>query len=74
MQTIQTTAGQITGELQRRGINPAVPITVTIDPVIEQLWEIRAEVRPRIAAAGLSDDDIDALIAQARAEVAVEGK
>ena len=72
MQTIETTAGQATAELQKRGIDSAVAVTVTISPISELLWKARAEARANVVAAGLSDDDIDALIKQARVEIAAE--
>ncbi len=74
LQTIKTTAGQIEAELQRRGINAAVPVTVIINPISELLWEARASVRPSILASGLSDEELDAVIDQARAEIAAEDK
>jgi hypothetical protein len=72
VQTIETTAGQVKAELERRGINPAVPVTVTINPISKMLWAARAASRANVVAAGLSDADIDKLIKQARADVAVD--
>lgn len=71
-ETIQTTAGEATAELQRRGIRPADPITITIDPSADPLARARQASRAKVVAAGLTDTDIDALIEQARAEVAAE--
>lgn len=73
---IETTAGEIQSVLRQRGIHATDPITVTItvDPQTELLMTARAEARPLVIAAGLSDDDIDALIKQARLEVAADAK
>jgi hypothetical protein len=72
MPVIQTTVAQATAELQRRGLAPADPVTITINPLPGLFAEARAACRARVIAAGLSDDDIDTLIRQARAEVAAE--
>ncbi len=72
MQQIQTTAGEATAELRRRGINSADRITIVVDPAGEAFAAARAEARARVIAAGLSDDDIDALIKKAREEIAAE--
>lgn len=73
-QTINTTAGEVHNVLRQRGVLPTDPITVTItvDPRADLLMKARAECRPLVIAAGLSDDDIDALIKEARREVAAE--
>ena len=73
-ETIRTTAGEATAELQRRGIRPADPIIITIDPAADQLTAARSACRAKVAAAGHSDADIEALIAKARAEVAIEAE
>jgi hypothetical protein len=68
---IQTTAGEASTELQRRGINAAAPITITIaDDFDALLTKARASSRPKVQAAGLIDRDVDDLIKQARAELA----
>ena len=72
MQTIQTTAGQATAELQKRGINLANPITIVVETAVDHFLAARAEARANVVAAGLSDDDIDAMIKQARSEIAAE--
>ncbi len=64
---IESTAGQVTAELERRGIDPARRIFVTIEPD-DWLSRGRREIRARIEAAGLDDDDIDRLIKEARQE------
>lgn len=74
MQTIETTAGEASAELQRRGINFANRVTIVVDPAGEAFATARAEARALVIAAGLSDDDIDDLIKKARAEIAAEDK
>ncbi len=74
LETIKTTAGQINAELQRRGIDASVPVTVVINPISELLWKARDSVRPAVQASGLTDDELNALIDQARAEIAAEDK
>jgi hypothetical protein len=64
---IATTAGNVSSELTRRGIGPEE--RVVIMRLSDWLAEIRKETRDRVIAAGLSDDDIDRLIADAREEV-----
>lgn len=65
---IESTAGQIAAELQRRGIDAARPVIVAVEPD-DWIAKARRFARPKITAAGLSDDDIDRLIKQAQAEV-----
>jgi hypothetical protein len=72
MQTIETTAGQATAELQKRGIGLANRITIVVETAADHFLAARAEARANVIAAGLSDDDIDAMIKQARAEIAAE--
>jgi hypothetical protein len=64
---IETTAGEVTAELKRRGVSPDEPVTVTLD-LDRELVPGRREARVRVVAAGLSDDDIDRLIKEARRE------
>ena len=73
-QIIETTAGEIQNVLRQRGVHATAPImvTITVDPRTELLMNARAEARPLVIAAGLSDDDIDALIKEARRKVAAE--
>lgn len=73
-QIINTTAGEIQTVLRQRGLLATDPVTVTItvDPLDGHLMKARAEARPLVIAAGLSDDDIDALIKDVRREVAAE--
>lgn len=65
---IESTAGQIAAELQRRGIDPARPVIVAVEPD-DWIAEARRFARPKVAAEGLSDEDIDRLIKQAQRDV-----
>jgi hypothetical protein len=67
-EVIDTTAGQVSEELARRGIGSDERVTLTIEPARE-LIPGRRESRARVVAAGLSDDDIDRLIKEAQKEV-----
>jgi hypothetical protein len=67
-EVIKTTAANASAELVRRGIGPDEPVTITIDLEAE-LIPGRRESRARIVAAGLTDDDIDRMIDEARNEV-----
>jgi len=64
---IDLTAGEIAAELRRQGIGPDERVTLTINP---ELFPGRRESRKLVIAAGLTDEDIDRLIEQAREEVA----
>jgi hypothetical protein len=66
MKVIETTVGEVTAELARRGLDPNDRVTVTIQP--DELIPGRREARARVIAAGLTDDDIDRLIDDARNE------
>lgn len=63
---IETTAGEIAAELARRGIGPEDRIVLTVER--NELIPGRYETRLRVIAAGLTDDDIDRLIDEARDE------
>jgi hypothetical protein len=65
-EVIETTVGEIADELARRGLDPRDRVTVTIQP--DELIPGRREARLRVIAAGLTDDDIDRLIDEARTE------
>jgi len=65
---IESTAGQVAAELARRGVLPQERVTIMIDQD-DELIPGRRQTRARVVAAGLTDDDIDALIKQARLEV-----
>jgi hypothetical protein len=65
-EVIETTVSQVADELVRRGLDPEDRVTITIEP--DELIPGRREARARVVAAGLSDEDIDRLINEARAE------
>jgi hypothetical protein len=67
-QFIESTAGQVAAELTRRGVAPNQHVTIIIEPD-DWLAEARRFSRPKVIEAGLSDDDIDALIKRAQQEV-----
>jgi len=50
----------------RRGLDPNDRVTITIEP--DELIPGRREARARVVAAGLTDEDIDRLIDEARTE------
>jgi hypothetical protein len=64
---IESTAGEVAGDLARLGIDPACPIAVVLEPD-DWLTRARAEMRKKVEEAGLSDADIDDLIKEARRE------
>jgi hypothetical protein len=70
--TIETTVGEASAELQRRGLSPSATVVITIKPEEDLLTRARNESRILVTAAGLTDEDIDRMIAQARAEVAAD--
>lgn len=74
MQTIETTAGEATLELQRRGLKSADHVTIIVDSPGELFSAARNASRAKVMAAGLSDDTIDDLIRQAREEIAAESQ
>ena len=68
-EVIETTIGKLgeaAAELARRGLSSDDRVTITIEPV--ELIPGRREARARVGAAGLTDDDIDRLIEEARTE------
>lgn len=71
---IETTVGDVQDVLRQRGLlaTDHIRVAITVDPGIDLLMRARAESRPLVIAAGLSDDDIDVLIKEARSEVAVD--
>jgi hypothetical protein len=64
---IEVSAKDVAAELQRQGISPDERVMLTIGP---ELFPGRRESRKLVIAAGLTDEDIDRLIEQAREEVA----
>ncbi|HTW53385.1 MAG TPA: hypothetical protein VME45_15955 [Stellaceae bacterium] len=65
-EVIETTVGKVATELAKRGLDPQDRITITIEP--DELIPGRRIARARVVAAGLTDDDIDRLIDEARNE------
>ena len=65
---IESTAGQVTAELARRGIAPDQRVVVTIEPD-DWITEARRYSRLKVVAEGLTDDDIDHLVKQAQRDV-----
>lgn len=65
-EVIETTVSEVAAELVRRGLDPHDRVMITIEP--DELIPGRREARARVIAAGLSDDDIDRLIDEARNE------
>ncbi len=65
-EVIETTVAEVTAELARRGLDPHDRITVTIQA--DEQVPGRREARARVVAAGLTDEDIDRLIDEARTE------
>jgi hypothetical protein len=68
IEVFETTAGQVTDVLKRLGVSQERMITVMIEPD-DWLTKARQESRRLVIEAGLSDDEIDRLIEQARSEV-----
>jgi hypothetical protein len=70
-QIIESTAGEIAAELERLerlGVAPDQPVTVTIQPD-HWLADVRRQSRPRVISAGWSDEDIDQIIDEERKAV-----
>ena len=65
-EVIETTAGKVSAELAKRGLDPDDRVTITIEP--DELIPGRRASRARVIAAGLTDEDIDRLIKQAQRE------
>jgi hypothetical protein len=68
VEVFETTAGQVTDVLERLGVPKERMVTVMIEPD-DWLAKSRQESRRLVIAAGLSDEDIDRLIDEARSEV-----
>jgi hypothetical protein len=69
-EVIETTIDKLpaaAAELARRGLDPHDRVTITIEP--DELIPGRRACRARVIAAGLTDEDIDRLIEEARTEV-----
>ena len=67
IEVFETTAGQVTDVLKRLGVPEERTIIVVIEPD-DWLTKARQESRRLVIKAGLTDDDIDLLIDQARTE------
>jgi len=65
-EVIETTVSKVADELLRRGLDPDDRVTIRIEP--DELIPGRREARARVIAAGLTDEDIDRLINEARTE------
>jgi hypothetical protein len=65
-EVIETTVSKVAAELVRRGLDPNDRVTITIEP--DELIPGRREARARVIAAGMTDEDIDRLINEAREE------
>ena len=65
-EVIETTVNKVATELVRRGLDPHDRVTITIEP--DELIPGRREARARVIAAGLTDEDINRLIDEARTE------
>jgi hypothetical protein len=68
---IESTAGQVAAELERRGVSPERRVTITIEPEEPTDWLAKARkfARARVQAEGWSDDEIDRLIKEERRAV-----
>jgi hypothetical protein len=64
-EVIETTADKVSAELRRRGVDPDEPVTLILD-LGRELVPGRREGRAHVVAGGLSDNDIDRLIRNAR--------
>jgi hypothetical protein len=65
-EVIETTVSEVAAELMRLGLDPNDRVTITIE--LDELIPGRREARARVIAAGLTDEDIDRLIDEARSE------
>lgn len=68
IQAFETTAAHVADTLARLGIPSDRLLTIVIEPD-DWLTKARQELRRRVVAAGLSDEDLDRLIERAREEV-----
>ncbi|MSP02210.1 MAG: hypothetical protein EXR07_14340 [Acetobacteraceae bacterium] len=70
-QLIESTAGDVAAELARRGIAPEQQVTIVIPPDEPDDWLAAARrfARPKVIAAGWTDDDIDRIIDEERQAV-----
>lgn len=68
IQTVETTVAHAADALARLGVASDRLLTIVIEPD-DWLTKARQESRQRVQAAGLSDQDLDRLIEQARNEI-----
>jgi hypothetical protein len=68
LEIVEVAAGDVADTLKQRGISPDERVTITIGP---DPFPGRRDSRKLVVAAGLSDDDIDSLIENARQEAAL---
>lgn len=67
LRKIKATAANASAELARHGVDPDDEVELVID--LDYGLPGRRESRAQVIAAGLSDEDIDRLIKEARKEV-----
>lgn len=65
-EVIETTVDKVAAELVRRGLDPQHRVVIIIEP--DELIPGRRAARARVIAAGLTDENIDRLIDEARTE------
>jgi hypothetical protein len=68
IEVFETTAGQVADVLKRLGVPKDRMITVMLEPD-NWLTRARHESRRLVIAGGLSDEDIDRMIKQAKQEI-----
>lgn len=70
-QFIESTAGQVAAELVHRGVAPDQRVIIVLEPAQPDDWltEAREFARPKVAAEGWSDADIDRVIEEEREAV-----
>jgi hypothetical protein len=66
-EVLEVTAGEVADALKQHGVSADERVTITFG---RELFPGRRESRKLVVAAGLTDDDIDRLIEQARQEFA----
>ncbi|HZT90154.1 MAG TPA: hypothetical protein VFA12_19460 [Stellaceae bacterium] len=71
IECFETTAEQVPDVLRRLGVAKDRMVTIIIEPD-DWLTKARCASRRLIVEAGLSDDEIDQVIEQARSEVATQ--
>ena len=71
---IEDTAGEIAGELTRRGISPIRRVTATFerDELDDSIAKARKLARPKVIAERWTDADIDRIVKEERKAAALE--